>query len=135
VPSQTHVPLVLLHSWPDEQAAHAAPLLPHDAFDSLESATHVPELQQPEQDVPPQEHTPLEQLLPEPHAEHAAPPVPHDELVCELYGTHVLPLQQPFGHEVASQTHVPLVLLHSWPDPQPEQVAPPVPHEVFDCEE
>jgi len=29
------------------------------------------------------------------------------------YGTQTLPSQQPFGHEVASQTHAPVVLLHS----------------------
>jgi hypothetical protein len=43
----------------------------------------------------------------------------------------VLPLQHPFGHDVASQTHVPVVRLHSWPVPQAAHAAPPVPHEPF----
>ena len=46
----------------------------------------------------------------------------------------MLPLQQPFGHEVASQTHWPLVLLHSCPVAHPVQVAPVVPHDVFDSD-
>jgi hypothetical protein len=40
-----------------------------------------------------------------------------------------VPLQQPFGHEVASQTHLPLVVLHSWPVAHAEQAPPPEPHE------
>ncbi len=43
-----------------------------------------------------------------------------------------LEVQQPLGHEVASHTHCPVVLLHSWPLGQAEQVAPPAPHDVFD---
>jgi hypothetical protein len=46
----------------------------------------------------------------------------------------VKPLQQPFGHEAASQTHCPVALLHSWPDPHDPQLAPAVPHEPFDSE-
>ena len=42
---------------------------------------------------------------------------------------HALPLQQPLGHEVASQTHCPVLALHSCPAEQALQVAPPVPHE------
>jgi hypothetical protein len=40
----------------------------------------------------------------------------------------VLPLQQPLGHEVASQTQWPLLLLHSWPLAHAVQEAPPAPH-------
>jgi hypothetical protein len=46
----------------------------------------------------------------------------------------VLPLQQPFGHDVASQTHCPLPLLHSWPDAHVEHVTPEAPHDVLDSE-
>jgi hypothetical protein len=46
----------------------------------------------------------------------------------------VLPLQQPVGHDVASHTHWPAVLLHSWPELQAPHVAPPVPHELFDSD-
>jgi hypothetical protein len=46
----------------------------------------------------------------------------------------VLPLQQPPGHEVASQTHWPVLVLHSWPVAHPPQVAPAVPHEPLDSE-
>jgi hypothetical protein len=38
------------------------------------------------------------------------------------------------GHEVASQTHCPFVLLHSWPVPHAAHAAPPVPHEPVDSE-
>ncbi len=50
---------------------------------------------------------------PDGHALHAAPPVPHWPFDWSTSGTHVFPLQQPFGHEVASQPHVPFVLLQS----------------------
>ena len=46
----------------------------------------------------------------------------------------MLPLQQPFGHEVASQTHFPLVRLHSWPVAHAAQLAPAAPQELFDSE-
>jgi hypothetical protein len=42
--------------------------------------------------------------------------------------------QQPLEHEFASQTHCPLLRLHSWPDAHAEQVALPVPHDVGDWE-
>jgi len=42
-----------------------------------------------------------------------APFVPQDVPDCPAYGSHTLPLQQPLGHEVASQTHCPVILLHS----------------------
>jgi hypothetical protein len=47
---------------------------------------------------------------------------------------HVGPLQQPPGHEVASQTHRPVALLHSWPVLQAAHAAPPAPHEAFPSE-
>jgi len=43
-------------------------------------------------------------------------------------------LQQPFAHEVALHAQRPVALSHSWPDPQAAQLAPPVPHELFDSE-
>ncbi len=188
VASHTHLPVLLLHSWPDEQAAHVAPPVPHEVFDSAVYASHVPvvpPLQQPFGHVlasheqvplvvshsplvhdthaaPPVPHIvadsevyathvlPLQQpfghevalhthcplvvlhICPVPHAAHAAPPVPHDALVSEAYGSHVEPLQQPFGHEVASHTHCPVFVLHSWPVLQAAHVAPAAPHEVFD---
>jgi hypothetical protein len=46
----------------------------------------------------------------------------------------VLPLQQPFGHDVASHTHWPVLLPHSWPELHAAQLAPPVPHEPFDSD-
>jgi hypothetical protein len=132
--SHEHVPLVESHT-PFEQGPHAAPPLPHVVAVSEAYGTHVLPLQQPPgHEVELQTHVPFVVLhaWPEPHAEHAAPPVPHDEFDSEPYGTQVFPLQQPFGHEVASQTHDPLVVLHSWPDEQAAHAAPPEPHEVFD---
>jgi hypothetical protein len=46
----------------------------------------------------------------------------------------VLPLQQPLGQEVASQTQAPVILLHSCPVAQAAQLAPIVPHDVFDSD-
>lgn len=131
--SHTHCPVVRLHSWPVAHAPQVAPPAPHDVFDSLESASQDPPVQQPAQDEPPHVHAPIEHESPLPHTLHAAPAVPHWLPDCEAKGTHVLPLQQPAGHEVASQTHFPLEV-HSSPDGQAAQVAPPVPHEVFDSE-
>jgi len=78
VASHSHCPVLMLHSVPLGHAAHVAPLLPHDAFDSLDSPSHVPPpVQQPEQPPPPHEHAPLEQESPLLHDAHAAPAVPH----------------------------------------------------------
>jgi hypothetical protein len=63
-----------------------------------------------------------------------APAVPHSPIDCEAYSTQVLPLQQPREHELASQTHCPVLLLHSSPDGHPAQLAPEVPHDVLDSE-
>jgi hypothetical protein len=60
--------------------------------------------------------------------------VPHAEGDSEEYGTHAFPLQQPLGHELASQTHCPVDVLHSWPVPQAPQVAPFAPQEPLDSE-
>ena len=114
---------------PDPHAAHEAPPVPQDELDSLANASQVPPVQQPAHELPPQLHVPLEQACPDAHALHAAPAVPHCEVDCEPYGTQVVPLQQPLGQDVASQTHCPVVVLHSWPVPHAAQVAPPVPHE------
>ena len=43
----------------------------------------------------------------------------------------MFPLQHPFGHEVASQTHCPFVVLHRWPLEHAAQAAPPLPQEPF----
>jgi hypothetical protein len=42
----------------------------------------------------------------------------------------VLPLQHPFGHDLASQTQVPVLVLHSCPDGHALQATPPVPQVV-----
>ncbi len=65
------------------------------------------------------------------HAAQVAPAVPHELPDCEPHGSHVPPvppLQQPFGHDAASQMHVPLLVLHSRPVPHAEQLPPAVPH-------
>jgi hypothetical protein len=79
--SQTHAPA--LHSWPAPHAEQLAPLLPHEPFDSLASASHDEPLQQPAHEPPPQLHAPLEQVSPAPHALHVAPAVPHWPADCE----------------------------------------------------
>jgi hypothetical protein len=64
------------------------------------------------------------------HAAHATPPVPQADADCDEYATQVLPLQQPLGHDLASQTQAPVVVLHSWPDGHALHANPPVPHVV-----
>ncbi len=43
----------------------------------------------------------------------------------------MFPLQQPLEHEVAVQTHCPVVVLHCWPAAHAAQAAPLAPHELF----
>jgi hypothetical protein len=53
-------------------------------------------------------------------------------LFSDAHGSHVPvgpPVQHPFGHEAASHTHCPVVLLHSSPVLQPPQEAPLEPQE------
>ncbi len=53
---------------------------------------------------------PLEQACPPLQAPQAAPPVPHDVDDCAEYASQVpAAVQHPFGHDVASQTHCPVV--------------------------
>jgi hypothetical protein len=83
VASQTHCPVLVLHSWPAEHAAHAAPPDPHEAFDSPDTGSHTEPLQQPEHEEPPQLHTPLTHACPEPHVLQAPPPVPQADADCD----------------------------------------------------
>lgn len=94
----------------------------------------MPLLQQPGHPVVPHAQVPLVHAPPFEHAAHAAPPVPHWVVDCEPVGTQVLPLQQPLAHDVASQTHWPVVVLQACPVPQAPHVAPAWPHELEDCE-
>jgi hypothetical protein len=114
--SHEQVPVVLSHR-PFVQAAHAAPPAPHCDEDSDEYATHAPPLQQPfGHDVASQTHRPVALLhsWPDPHAPHVAPAAPQEPFDSAEYASHVpLDVQQPIGHEVASQTHWPLLVLHS----------------------
>ena len=138
--SQVQVPLVLSHR-PFAHDPHEAPPVPHEVEDSDPHASQVPPLpplQHPSgQEVESQTHVPLPLLhsSPELQAPQLAPAVPHSELLSDPQGRHVPvgpPLQQPAGHEVASQTHCPLALLHSSPEPHGWHVAPPAPHDPFD---
>lgn len=163
VPSQTHCPVVLLHSWPALQMRQPSPAVPvvgpHMSFVSFASSTHELPLQQPraaahaaglQTHTPPVHVWPVRQLpeqlqtpgvsRPHPsplgHAVQAAPPVPHWPLVSAAYSTHVLPLQQPSGQDVALQRHCPevasLAVSHIWVEAHATQEAPPVPHSEFD---
>jgi hypothetical protein len=135
VASQTHFPVLTLHTWPDGHPAHVAPLAPQDALDSPESCSHEPvPVQQPGHEPPPQVHAPFEQESPAPQAVHDAPPVPHSDPCCAAYRTQALPLQHPPEHELGVHTHCPPALQVS-PAAHPPQLAPDVPHEVADCDE
>ncbi len=127
--SQTHCPEPL-HAWPGAQATQAAPPAPQELTDSLESGSHAPAAQQPEHELPPQLHAPPVHACPLEHVAQAAPPVPHCAFDCEAVGTHVLPAQQPPAQDAASQTHCPLVVLHSRPAPHAAHAAPPAPQEA-----
>jgi len=133
VTSQTHCPLVLLHSWPDAHAEQLAPATPHEPFDSEAYATHVVPLQHPPgHEVASHTHCP-ELLLhssPEPQASHAPPPAPHERLDSLDSASHVDPLQQP-AHDPPPHAHAPLV--HMSPVPQGPQLAPSEPHSLGDC--
>ena len=127
-----HCPVVVLHCSPAGHAAHVAPAAPHEALDSLASGSHLPSLQHPTHAVPPQVHSPSAHDCPEAHAPQAAPPAPHTLDDCDAYARHVSPLQQPVGHDVASQTHCPVVVLQLWPVAQGAHVAPAAPHDAVD---
>jgi hypothetical protein len=47
----------------------------------------------------------------------------------------VVPLQQPPGHEAASHTHWPVVVLQACPELHEPQATPPAPHSLDDSEE
>jgi hypothetical protein len=93
----------------------------------------VPPLQQPLGQVwASHEHVPLVvSQTPFAQLAQSAPPAPHLAADSEAYAMHT-PLseavQHPPAQDVASQTQVPLDLLHSWPALQVPQAAPPVPH-------
>jgi hypothetical protein len=135
VESQTHWPVVLLHSWPDPHAPHVAPPVPQEPFDSTEYASHVPlEVQQPAgHDVASQTHLPAElHSWPEGHAAHVAPLLPHEALDSPDSCSHTpRPVQQP-AHAPPLHEHVPFE--HESPLPHALQAAPPAPHWELDCE-
>jgi hypothetical protein len=133
VASQTHLPVVLLHSCPVPHAAQLAPAVPQELFDSEPYATHVVPLQQPlGHEVASQTHWPVALLHSSPplQATQAAPPEPHDELDSLERASHVEPLQHPV-QEPPPQLHVPLEQVS--PVPHELHVAPPVPHWLDDC--
>jgi hypothetical protein len=132
----------LLQVWPRAHEPQEAPPVPHELPDWLPYASQVPlapPTQQPLGHVfASQVHVPLVvSQSPLPHAAQAAPPVPHEDADSELHASHVPvapPLQHPVGHEVASQTQVPLLLLHSRPAPHAPQLAPAAPQDALDSE-
>lgn len=135
LPSHTHWPLFLSHSWFAPQAAQVAPPVPQDEPDCAAYASQVPvgpPAQQPVgQEDALQTHIPVvaSQVWPVPHGLQAAPPTPH---AVGPGVTHCpLALQQPVGHEVASQTHFPCEL-HSWPWPHDWHMVPFRPHEPLE---
>jgi hypothetical protein len=93
---------------------------------------HVPELQQPAHELPPQEQAPPAQDAPALHMPQATPPLPHADGLWPEYGTQVAPWQQPSGHEAGSHTHCPLPL-HSCPGSHEPHAAPAAPHTELDC--
>lgn len=137
VASQTHCPVVLLHSCPEAHPAHAAPPVPQDVFDSEPYASHVPLLvQQPiGQELASHTHVPVVVLhsWPAGQAAHVTPLFPHDVLVSPVRASQApAPVQQP-AHIVPPQVHVPVVE-HESPVAHEVHATPPVPHCELDCE-
>jgi hypothetical protein len=67
------------------------------------------------------------------HAAQVAPPVPHEVFDSDAYASQVpVDVQQPEGHDVALQTHCPVLVLHFWPVAHALHDAPPAPHDVSD---
>jgi hypothetical protein len=109
MPVATQRPLLLSQCWLAEQAAQAAPPMPHWPFDWLAYATQVVPLQQPfGQEVALQTQAPpLEQVVPLGQAVHAPPFVPH--VAADGGEWHcLLESQQPPAHDEALQTHMPV---------------------------
>jgi hypothetical protein len=132
--SQTHWPVVMLHSCPAAHVPHAAPPVPHELADSDAYCWHAPAaVQQPlGHEVESQTHAPVpSHSRPDTHALHAAPALPHDVLL-SLEGCSQVPLavQQP-GHDVPAHVHAPAA--HASPLPHAAQAAPPRPHSVPVC--
>lgn len=136
VASHTHAPVLVLHSSPVLHAAQATPPAPQDMLFSLPSASQVPLAQHPVHATPPHVHEPIEHDSLAAHDAHVAPPLPHEVPLCAAKGSHVPvapPAQQPFGQEVASHTQAPA--LHSRPAPHDAHATPPLPQEVFVCDD
>ena len=138
--SHEQVPLVVSHRL-FAHGPHVAPAVPHEAPVCEPHGWQVPigpPLQQPlGHDVASQMHVPFALLHSSPvaHGAQVAPAVPHEGVDSPTHGSHVPvgpPLQHPWGHDVASQTQVPLVLSHSVPVEQAAHATPPVPHEFCD---
>jgi hypothetical protein len=109
-------PAPVVSQSPFAHAEHIVPAVPQTEGVCDANGTHVLPWQHPfGHDVASHTHwpLPLSQSSPAAHALQATPPLPHDAVDSAAYVSHVSPLQQPFGHEVASQVHVPLVVLQS----------------------
>lgn len=77
-----------------------------------------------------QVHTPTLQSWPTWQVPHIAPPVPHCPSPWLAYGMHCPDrLQHPFGHEVASQTQLPVTQRRPAPHAA-EHITPPTPQWV-----
>jgi hypothetical protein len=106
---------------------HAWQLIPPKPHVALDDVAHWPAaLQQPAQEMPPQEHAPAAHVWPVAHAPQPLPWLPHVELLCADCATHTLPWQQPLGHDAGSHVHAPET--HSCPGAHAPQAAPPIPH-------
>jgi hypothetical protein len=136
--SHTHWPVVLLHSWPEEQAPQVSPPVPQEVLLSEPYSSHVPvmpPLQQPSgHEVASQTHCPIPlHSWPDGHAAQTAPPEPHEVFDSLVGASHLsLAVQQP-GQDVPAQEQAPLVQFS--PGAQELHAPPPVPHCVTDWAE
>jgi hypothetical protein len=136
-PPQVQAPVAEQPSAVMPQLLHVAPPVPQAAAEGMVQV--VPEQQPPGQLAALQPlHAPMLQVWPVGHIVQLPPAAPH--ALGSVPGWHVLPWQHPFGHDVASQAHVPpeqtCPLAHAVPPPhvqaplaeQPSAVEPQLTH-------
>jgi hypothetical protein len=134
--SQTHCPVVLSHSWPDPQAPHVAPPVPHDIVVSDPYSSHVPvgpPTQHPwAHEVASQTHCPIPlHSWPVGHAAHMAPAAPQEAFDSPVGASHLSSAVQQPGHDVPAHEHAPAIQFS--PVAHALHAPPPVPHAIAVC--
>ena len=130
-PPQLHCPVLVLHPWPETQAAQAAPPVPHAPWSCNANGTQIDPLQQPPGQDARHTHCPALRLhwLPRraDRAGHTAAPARRVRLRGVGNARRAVAAAV---RAAASQTHCPVLNLHSCPAAQAAQDTPPLPQSV-----